>query len=80
MSGIFQAITDFFALLGAGIKFIVTGLGTLFELFGKSFVFITKFIFDGSSFVPWGIGIFIFLCMIIGIIFKIFGRNFSNDK
>lgn len=77
MQGIFSAITDFFGLIYDFFRLIFTIIKLPFRIFEdiKDFAFRMLYDFD---MVPWIIGVFIVLNILVGIIAKIAGRNFSD--
>lgn len=76
MFGIFEGIGDFFSLLGHVFNFGFTIIGVcidyliaVFELFGTLFLWL-----------PLTFSVPVLICMIVGIFFKVLGRNSNDDN
>lgn len=76
MFGIFEAISDFFGTIFAIIDLVVTVVIALFQYLFTALSLLTDLI----GFIPLTISAPLMIVVIIGVIFKIIGRNSSSDN
>lgn len=75
MFGIFEAITDFFSTIFAIIDLVITVIVAIFQYLWTALMLLEGVI----EFVPIQISAPLLSVVILGLIFKIAGRNSSSD-
>lgn len=76
MAGILQAIGDFFGLIVAIVQLVIT---LIMALFGYIFAAL-ELLLELIAFVPLSISAPLIVVVILGVVFKIVGRNSSADN
>ena len=76
MAGILQAIVDFFGLIVAIVQLLIT---LILALFGYIFSAL-ELLLEVIKFVPLEISAPLVICVVLGVVFKIIGRNSSADN
>lgn len=76
MAGILQAIVDFFGMIVSIVNLVIN---LVLALFGYIFAAL-DLLLGVIGFVPISISAPLIICVILGVVFKIVGRNSSADN